>query len=236
MTHSCIIIDDEPLAREVLENYVRKVPTLKLLAVCRNAIEGIPLTKKEKPDIVFCDIKMPELNGLEFIRTLETKPAVIITSAYTEFAIEGFDLGVTDYLLKPIRFERFLKAVTRALGNIPGSANEEDEKEKIENPFIFFKTDGEFVKVFLRDLQYVEAFGNYVKIHTNTKPLLVKDKISAIEELLDKKVFVRIHKSYIIPIHGITKYYGNTICLGKTQLPVGSFYKKDFLKAFGSSE
>lgn len=231
---TCLIIDDEPLARRVLEEYISKVPELSLLGSCQNAIEAISVVKKQQPEIIFCDVKMPELSGLEFIKLLEPSPKIILTTAYQEFALDGFDLGVCDYLLKPIRFERFLKAVGRAM---PSSlASTDAPSQTIEEPapaFLFFKTEGTFTKVFLEEIKYVEAWGNYVKIHYSNKPLLVKDTLSAMEELLGAKQFVRIHKSFLVAKKEVKKYFDNTVLIGEIELPVGNFYKKDFLQALG---
>lgn len=226
---SCLVVDDEPLAREVLEEYIHRVPELKLAGSCKSGVEALSVLRKKQVDILFCDIKMPELNGLELIKTLDVRPAIILTTAYSEYAVEGFDIGVSDYLLKPIRFERFLKAVGRAIGAERTSV-EEKMVETPTNPFLFFKVDGEFIKVNVTDIRHLEAYGNYVKIFIEKHPLVVHEKISTIEDILKPFPFVRIHKSFIVPVKGIKKLNGNEVLLndGDT-LPVGSFYKKELL-------
>lgn len=232
----CLIIDDEPLAREVLEQYVQRVPSLKLSASCKNAIEALPTLQKGKIDILFCDIKMPEITGLELIRSLDNRPAVILTTAFSEYAVEGFDIGVTDYLVKPIRFERFLKAVGRAMGDSDQPASGTSEQKTTANPFLFFKQATDFVKVEVKSIRYIEAYGNYVKIHTGKHPLVVHEKMTTLEELLKPHPFVRVHKSYIIPIGGVKEFVDNEIrLLEGAIIPVGSFYKKEFLSALPRS-
>lgn len=228
----CLVVDDELPAREILVDYIARVPSLSLGASCKSALEALALLNHQAFDILFCDIKMPGLNGLDFLNILDKKPAIVLTSAYPEFALEGYDIGVTDYLLKPIRFERFMKAVGRAMGKLPVAEAPEAQRQ-VAKPFLFFKTDGEFVKVLLDDIGYIEAYGNYVRVHTSGKPLLVKGTLSAIEEVLDKKRFARIHKSYIVALAGVTRTDGHVVSLGAVELPVGSYYKKAFLEAAG---
>jgi two-component system, LytTR family, response regulator len=225
----CLVVDDEPLAREVLEEYIKRIPTLSLVASCKNAIEALPILQKKRVDILFCDIKMPEISGLELIRFLDKRPAIILTTAFSEYAVEGFEVGVTDYLVKPIRFERFLKAVGRAIGN-ESATNTIVETATPAEPFLFFKSGSEFAKVEVTSIRYIEAYGNYVKIHTGKHPLIVHEKMSVIEEILKPYPFSRVHKSYIIPINGIKKMINNELKLeGGVTIPIGSFYKKELL-------
>ncbi len=227
--YNCIVVDDEPLARKVLEDYTGMLPGLKMVAMCKNAGEAIAAFHQCQIDIVFCDIEMPGINGLQLISSLSYTPKVIITSAYSEYAVTGFTLGVTDYLLKPIALDRFLLAVNRAMGHIgqlPAS-----EATLPANEFVFFKTSTSSERVYLSNIDYIEACGNYSRLHLldTDRKLLVNHKISGLDTELGLKHFVRVHKSYIVNQEYVSKVSSSTVFLGKTEIPIGESFKKAFL-------
>ncbi len=229
--YNCLIADDEPLARQVLQEYIALLPNLKLVGSCRNAGEAMALLHNTAVDIIFCDIKMPGVNGLQFIRSLQQAHKIIITTAYTEYAVEGFNIGVTDYLLKPISTERFLLAVNRAVTDVRPL---QDDNEKENNEFTFFKTGVTTEKVFLNNIYYIEAAGNYSKLHLtgSGKTLIVNHKISDLETDLKPKNFVRLHKSYIANVQFVQKITAQTILVQEVTLPVGDSYKKEIAARF----
>ncbi|MPS72784.1 MAG: response regulator transcription factor [Chryseobacterium sp.] len=218
---NCIIIDDEPLAVKLLENHISKVDSLKLIATAKNAIEACQILQTKPVDLMFLDIEMPNLNGIEFLKSLNRKPKTIFTTAYREFAIEGFELEAVDYILKPITFERFFKSVERVLRNIPYDEQVED--------FIIVKTDGLNRKIILSDILYFESQGNDVKIILeNEQKVVTKNKITDLENSLSNKGFVRTHRSFLINSKYVTAFNNNEIILNKYNLPVGRSYKKEF--------
>ena len=234
MNMRCLIVDDEPLAHEVILKYVEDVPFLEVVGQCYLATEAISFLNQQPVDLIFLDIRMPKLNGLDFLRTLQQRPLVIITSAYEEHALESFDLEVSDYLLKPFRFERFLKAANRALATfslkkqateIPAAAAA--APAVVEAGHIYIKSDKKQVQLALGDVYYFESLGNYVKVWGEQKYLLTPRTLSSFEEQLPADVFVRIHKSYILNKKFVHYIEGNTIRLknGK-ELPLGKSYKQ----------
>src|SRR5678815_6033375 len=223
----CLVIDDEPPAREILKQYIAGVDALELSGTCDNAIEAISFLKEYPVDLLFLDIQMPQLFGTNFIRTLKNPPKVIFTTAYRKYAVEGFELDAVDYLLKPISFERFLKAVNKVLQlNIgsaqamPTSATKEKQNEE-SNSFLYFRAERKMVKVFFRDILYVEGLKDYIKIVTDTKSIITKYVLSTLEEMLPANEFLRIHKSYIVAIYKIDSYNADTIHIAKHELPIG---------------
>ena len=225
MTFSCIIIDDEPLAQSVIESYLKNVPNLELKAKFDNAIEALSYLNSNEVDLMFLDINMPELSGIDLLKTLSKKPEVILTTAYSEYAIEGYELGVSDYLLKPIALPRFLKATTKTIDLLTKEKNyKEGGGEKPR--FVFIKVDGINLKVLLEDINYIEAYGNYLKVFTTEKMFLVTETMVNFIKKLDSD-FVRVHKSYIIPISKIEKLIGNRIHIGENQIPIGNTYKSE---------
>lgn len=223
---NCIIVDDEPLARKILEGYIETLPSLNLIASCKNAGEAIMEIHAHKIDLIICDLKMPGINGLQLIKSLNYIPKVIITTAYSEHAVEGFTLGVTDYLLKPIALERFLLAVNRALGK-------DTVQHKTTVPdfddFVFFKTGNTNERVFLKNINYIEAYGNYSKLYLidPKKVLLINHKISELESELKEKKFYRVHKSYIVNGQYVDKIGTGKLFLSTTEIPLGDNFKKN---------
>src|SRR6185436_17663317 len=228
----CIIVDDEPHAIEVLDHYVKQTPHLHLVASFTNPIEALQLVGQQKIDLVFLDIQMPELSGMDFIKAIHGKSKVILTTAYSEFALQGYELDVVDYLLKPIRLPRFLAAVQKAMQQI-NAANETSSHET-EDDYIFVKTEskGKLLKINLADIDYVESMKNYVAIHRGGQKTLVYTSMKELEEHLPKKQFIRVHKSYIIPISRITGIEGNLVRLKNVsaEILIGENYKAELME------
>jgi DNA-binding LytR/AlgR family response regulator len=224
----CLVVDDEPIAQQILEKYIAQIDALRLVGKANNAFEALNILHQEKIDILFLDIKMPSLSGLEMLKTLQNPPRVILTTAFSEFGVESYEYGISDYLLKPIAFERFLKAVNKILI----TKNEELSSEGIENraeiepTFIFFKADKKIHKYYFSDILFIEGSGNYVKINTqNEKPLMVLDKLTELQEKLPTKQFIRIHKSFIVNISHIQKIEGNMINIKDKVIPISATFK-----------
>ncbi|WP_118951759.1 LytR/AlgR family response regulator transcription factor [Taibaiella helva] len=224
---TCLIIDDEILAQDVIEHYISRTEGLQLVAKCNNALQAFALLSKQEVDLVFLDIQMPEINGLEFIKILKQPPKIILTTAYTEYALDGYELNVVDYLLKPVSFERFLKAVDKARAVTPALP----EKIVPVQQDIFVKCDGKLVRVQARDIRYVEGLKNYMILHTTARKMIVHGTMSNMEEELGVfGHFVRIHKSYLVNKQFITEISGNMIRLDQAELPIGGVYKPELLK------
>jgi DNA-binding LytR/AlgR family response regulator len=224
----CIIADDEPIARQILENYIQEIPKLELVASCKNAFEVIEVLQEKKIDILFLDINMPKLSGLSLLKTIPQKPNVIITTAYPEYAVEGFELSVTDYLLKPFSLERFLQAVYKVQQK-PVIQNKDVfiENEDVSTS-IFVKSDKKIMKLNFEDINYIEAYGNYIKIFTD-KMILTPQTLSAFLEKLPNH-YLRIHKSFIINFNQLKLIDGNQIVLkNDTKLPISKLYRKAVL-------
>ncbi len=226
-TIKCIAIDDEPLALTIIEEYIAKVPFLELTGKFTNAHEASIVIQNDKPEILFLDIQMPEIKGTDFIRTLIYKPAIILTTAYAEYAVEGYSLDVTDYLLKPIPFDRFLQAINKAARLI--SSKEEPLVENKKN-FLFVKTGYKSVKINFDDILYIEGSREYVTIFTQSNKYLQLDTLKKMETLLPENKFIRVHKSYIINTDFINAHYGNTIEIGNIKIPIGRAYKDSVQK------
>ncbi len=223
----CIIADDEPIARQILENYIEQIPNLEVLASCKDAFEVMKILQNESADILFLDINMPKLSGLSLLKTMQKRPDVIITTAYPEYAIEGFELSVTDYLLKPFSLERFIQAVTKIQKkNITDTTVMRLSEKDETTTSIFVKSDKKLIKVLFKDIQYIEAYGNYIKIFTDTM-ILTPNTLSDFFDKLPKDDFIRIHKSYVINFNELKLIEGNQLILNSaTTLPIGKSYRK----------
>jgi DNA-binding LytR/AlgR family response regulator len=235
---NCIIADDEALAREVIATHVQKTEHLSLVASCTNGIEVFNVLKSKPADLLFLDIQMPHLTGIELLRTLKDPPAVIITTAYREFAIEGYDLNVIDYLLKPVSFERFLRAVDRyellknpAITKITGHAA--DDRKDDSKAFIYIKSDKKMIRVLFKDLFYIEGLKDYVRVHTAGESIITYQTLTYFEEKLSNNHFIRVHRSYIVSLNHINAYSATQIEIGKVSIPIGSSYAKDVFKKLG---
>lgn len=234
----CLIVDDEPPAIDVLVKYIQAVDDLELSATCSNAVEALGTLKHTAVDLLFLDIQMPQLLGTDFVRTLKNPPKVIFTTAYRKFAIEGFELDAVDYLLKPISFERFLKAVNKVLQTSiqisSGSSPFDGQGNQSEN-FIYFRTDRKMVKVYLDDILYVESLKDYIKVFTTSKQIITKQAISALEDMLPSSQFLRIHRSYLVGLNKIDSFTADDIQIGEKELPIGRMYHHEVLKALKST-
>ncbi len=231
----CMVVDDEPLARRVLERYIDMLPALELVKECRHAVEAAAFLHEEAVDLIFLDIKMPQMSGMEFLQTLTDPPEVVITTAYSEYALEGYEYSVADYLLKPIEFPRFLKAVNKVMKRkgIGGAAVEKLESGGVDGKkvrtavdFIFLKADGVNHRVVFDDILYIEGCGNYIKVHMRERRLLVLERMSGILKRLPEELFLRIHKSYIVPISKVEAVKEGKIKIGENVLPIGNSYNQ----------
>jgi len=224
----CLIVDDEELAVKVIEKYISTIPTLELTGTCDNAVEAISFLHSHEVDLLFLDINMPEMSGLEMLRTLSHTPHVILTTAYSEFALESYEFGVVDYLLKPIKLDRFIKAVNKVVDLYESSSS--PDQEKISASFIFIKEEHVTHKVDHLDILYVEAYGNYLKIHTSKKVYVTRETMQHFQEKLPRSIFVRCHKSFIVNLSHVTKAMGNVLYINSTEVPIGSLYKAEVMR------
>jgi two-component system LytT family response regulator len=228
----CMIVDDEQHAIDILEHYVKQAPYLELVSTSTHPIEALQEVAAGKVDLVFLDVQMPELSGLDFIKAINGKARVILTTAYPEFALEGYELDVVDYLLKPVRLPRFLQAVQKAMNSIqqPGAPAQEDEVDD----YLFVKTEskGKLLKINLADIDYIEGMKNYVAIHRGNQKTLVYTSMKELEERLPQKQFMRVHKSFIIPLSRITGIEGNLLRLQGVQaeILIGDNYKAELME------
>lgn len=224
----CIIVDDEPLAHDLVSNYCERLPHLEVAAQCYDALETLEWLASNEVDLMFLDLNMPRLKGFEFLRTLQNPPQVIVTTAYKEHALEGFELAVEDYLVKPFSFERFLKAVNKAVSAAPsGTGTEERQREDPTSTSRFFvKGKKKYHQVNTDDILYVEARGNYSTLYLKEEELLVHEKISDLEDLLPAPIFMRVHRSFIVAVDKIKTILGNNISVGKYEVPIGQTYSK----------
>lgn len=222
---NCIAVDDEKLVLDLLVDNIRQVPFLNLVARCKNAMEAAEVLHKEKVDLIFLDIQMPGLNGLQFLKSLQRPPMVIFITAYKEYAVEGFTLDAVDYLVKPVSFERFLKACNKAfdLYNLHQNAG----TKEILPDFFFVYVEYNLVKISIPDILYIESMKDYVKIflQTASKPVITKMSLKSLEEKLTPYRFARIHKSYIIAADKVTAIKRDLICIGPIELPLGESYR-----------
>jgi len=228
---SCLVVDDEPMARDVLRRYIEKVPTLKLAGESVNAIDALVFLQHNEVDLIFLDICMPELLGTQFVKSLHNPPKIIFTTAFKEYALEGYELDVIDYLLKPVRFERFLKAVNKAFPKTAEPvSNGAPAERKTGVDFIYLRVNKKLVKIILSDILYIESARDYVKVFTNDKTYITRQTISSVEAMLSGNEFVRIHRSYIIAMSKIKSFTNELVEVGNTELPIGKFYRNSFVQ------
>jgi len=232
----CIAIDDEDLALELLEDNISKVPYLQLVAKCSNAFEALQVLQQQPVDLIFLDIQMPGLTGLQFIQSLAVKPMIILITAYEKYALQGFNLDVTDYLVKPVSFDRFLKACNKAweLHELKTAKTKEPGSHQ---GYFFVNVDYKLLKVVTADIVWVEGLKDYVKIHLKApaRPIVTRMSMKAMEEELPKAGFLRIHKSYIVSIANITAVMKNSVFMGELELPVGENYREEMAALTGKA-
>ena len=229
--YSCVIADDEPIAREIIEGYCAHLPQLQVVASCSNALEAKAALQQQRIDILFLDINMPVLDGIAFMKTLKEPPQVIFTTAYKEYAVNAFDLAACDYLLKPFSMDRFIVAVDKAIENLQKRAplNVAVEEEEA----LFIKTDNKIFRVLFKDILFAEASGNYTRIVTAQQTYMPSLTFTALEQQLPSSQFIRVHRSFIINKSSFSHIEGNRVFLHRIEIPIGSNYKEVFLKELG---
>ena len=234
----CLLIDDEPPALRVLAKYISFLNDMEIVGQCRNAIEALGVLRHKTVDVIFLDIKMPRIIGTDFLKNLSHPPKVIFVTAYREYAIDGFELDAVDYLVKPVSFERFFKAITklnRLMGREVGATASNETPN--QDAFIYLKVDKDMKKVFVNEIEYVESWKDYVKIFlTGSRHFLVKRPISAIENILSDHKFVRVHRSYIVSLDKISRYNALSLQIGQSEIPIGRFYKQSVMDRLQSIE
>ena len=230
---SCLAVDDEPPALDVLRKYISSVQSLELVGTCSDAVEALNSIRQRSVDLIFLDIQMPQILGTDFLRTLKNPPKVIFTTAFRKFAIEGFELDAVDYLLKPISFERFLKAVNKVMdASLNGTLTIENERQNkvAADNSIYFRSDRKMIKVNLADILYIESIKDYIKVVGVSGTVITKQSISSVEEDLPKDMFIRIHRSYIVALNKIESYSNELVWLGKAELPISRMYRHEVEK------
>jgi len=235
-TIRCLVVDDEPLARDVIRRYVESIPSLKLIGECGNAIDAMSFLQQQPVDLLFLDIQMPKLKGIDLLKIMTNPPKVILTTAHAEYALEGYELDIVDYLLKPIAFERFFKAVNKAFQfvrpvmetELP-APKEEPKKER----YIYLRADRKMVKVMLQDILYIESMKDYVKVVTNQGTIITKQSISSMEAMLPETAFLRTHRSFIASVDKIKSFTPELIEIEKSEIPIGKLYRNNVMKVLG---
>lgn len=229
----CLVVDDEPPAREIIRRYIEQVPGLQFAGECGNALQAFAFLQQHTADLIFLDIRMPQLNGNDFLKTLKLPPKVIFTTAFPEYALEGYELDVVDYLLKPIQFDRFLKAVNKAFQLTQTKQETVSTEEKKNDSFVYFRADRKMIKVMLRDILYIESMKDYIKVMTTGGTIITKQSISSVEAMLPEREFMRVHRSYIVSLGHIRSFTSEMIGIENTELPIGKLYRNEVLKVLG---
>src|SRR5579859_40019 len=235
----CLVVDDEPLALHILEDYISKMPFLQLVKVTTNPIEALQLVQGGDIDLVFLDVQMPELTGIQFLRIANGKSKVILTTAYPQYALEGYELDVIDYLLKPIAFDRFFKAVQKAQAVLQPAAvkpvaaaesSPQKPQQEFLSDFIFVKTEHKIQKVYLNDILFIEGLKDYISIFTPAERIITLQNMKKMEDALPEKHFIRVHKSYIVSLNKIDSIERSRIWIGDKIIPIGDTYRDEFFK------
>ena len=230
-TINCVIVDDEPVARNILATFVAKIPNLNLVKSCKNAMEAFEVSNSQNIDLFFLDINMPDISGLSLAKTINKKSKIIFTTAYREYAVDGFDLQAVDYLLKPIAFDRFLQAVNKFFETQSVISKQVEIKEtSVKNDYIFVRSERKMVKINFDEILYVESLSDYIKIHTIDTVLVTRETISNLEMKLPSLQFLRIHRSYIVNLNKTDSYTNEFIEIEKNAIPISRTYKENVLK------
>lgn len=229
----CLVVDDEPLARQLLENYINKVEGLTLVTSCENTLEAFSILQQKPIDLMFLDIQMPMVTGIDLLKSLKTKPFTILTTAYRDFALEAYDLDVVDYLLKPILFERFLRALGKIFqlkDQVYMQPETSTLQQSYNEAYIFLKEAREMVKVYLKDILYIESLRDYVRVKTVHGQIITYQKISYLEHKLPENKFVRVHRSFIVAFDKVAAFTPGAVKVGNLEIPIGRNYKNQTLK------
>ncbi len=239
MKIKCLIVDDEALALDVLENYINRLDHLEMIARCQNAIEAFNLLQQQTIDLMFLDIQMPQLTGIDFLKNLSKAPQVIFTTAYRDYAIESYELNATDYLLKPISFDRFLKSINKVYQVLTPQpvpvVSSEALSQAGNDPFIYVKADKKMVRILLKDILYIESLKDYVRIKTQEKEVVAYQRISYLEEKLPEDQFLRIHRSFIIARDKVEAFSSTHVEVLAKEIPIGRNYKSEVTKNLGQN-
>ncbi len=229
-TIRCLIVDDEPMAREILENHLKKIDTVHVVASCKNAMDAFNIISSKEIDVIFLDINMPEISGLSFAKSINKKIKIIFTTAYREYAVDGFDLQAVDYLLKPISLERLLQSINKYIdARIPSDLTKDHEIIEEKSSFIFVRSDRKMIKIKFSEINYIESLGDYIKITLDAKNVITRESISSIEAKLPKKLFLRTHRSYIVSIERIASFTHEYIEVKEKAIPISRSYKTSVL-------
>lgn len=221
----CLIVDDEPLAIEIIENYLDRLEDFEIVATCKNALEAFAILEKERIDLLFLDIQMPQLTGIEFVRALQNPPKVIFTTAYSDYAVESYELAILDYLVKPISFDRFFKAITKYKAAAP-KVTQTKELANTTNSSIYVQVNKKKHRVQLKDILYIESVKDYVRLHFEDKNLVIKTTLTDFEKELPSNQFLRVHRSYIVNLTQVTAHTSKDIEIGRIEIPIGVSYKQ----------
>jgi len=232
MKTRCLIVDDEPLARELIRGHILKLENCEVVAECDNAMKAMEALRNHNIDLMFLDIKMPQMTGIDFLKTLRRPPKVIITTAFSQYALDGFELDVVDYLMKPVTFERFFKSVNKYFQSGNSESVEVDGgKGTTEDAFIYVKENKKVIKIYMKEIHFIEGLNEYIRIHTDNRRVVVKSSLQGIESKLPQEQFIRIHKSYIVSIPRIRAFNATTIELENAKLRIGRNYKNQVFSA-----
>ena len=230
MNLKVIIVDDEPLARKVIQKYCDDFPGIEVIEQCKDALEAMQILQTQSIDLVFLDINMPKISGIDFVKSLSKKPMIIFTTAYPEYAVEGFELEAVDYLVKPIEFDRFIKAVNKCMA-LKNTASTTPSSETL-----FVKSDRKLIKLSLDEILYVQAYGDYIKIHTKDKTILSKDKLSNIEQSLPQNTFIKVHRSYIVHLNAIDYLEGKHVKIKDAIIPISDSNMESLMSRLKTSK
>jgi DNA-binding LytR/AlgR family response regulator len=232
MKTRCLIVDDEPLARELIRGHIQKLENFEVVDECDNAMRAMEGLRNHNIDLMFLDIKMPQMTGIDFLKTLKRPPKVIITTAFSQYALDVFELDVVDYLMKPVTFERFFKAVNKYFqSGLPENVKMEGGNGNGEDAFIYVKENKRVIKIYLREIHFIEGLNEYIRIHADNRRVVVKSSLQSIENKLPEELFIRIHKSYIVSIPRIRAFNATTIELENAKLRIGRNYKNQVFSA-----
>lgn len=228
----CLLVDDEPPALEILRTYIDATPMLEIAGECHHAMAAFEFIQNNPVDLIFLDINMPKLTGTDFLRALPSPPKVIFTTAHRDYAVDGFELGAIDYLLKPYSLDRFLRAVHRAINpeQKHGTTTSKEILTTENERFLYVRADRKMVKIMVDEIRYVESLKDYVRIFLPDRQVITKQTITALEEMLPEHDFTRIHRSFIVAVNKIDSYNLNAVFIGKTELPVGPLYKHELAR------